>query len=278
MAGNDRRKQMAYQEHLELLKQSLQDWNRWRAKHPEVQPDLSEANLGNADLSNANLSRADLSRATLVGTNLAEAILTECHIYGISAWDIELTGAIQNSLVITPIYQPTITVDNLKIAQFIYLLLNNQEIRDVITTITTKVVLILGRFTPKRKTVLDALRNILRTKDYVPIMFDFDKPASKDTHETITTLARLARFVIADITEAKSIPQELVSIVEAFPSLAIQPLLQRDSEPWGMYDHIKRYPWVLPIQRYVDLPDLLATLEERVIGPAERKAQELTKP
>ncbi len=278
MAGNDRRKQMANQEHLELLKQSLQDWNRWRAKHPEVQPDLSEANLGNANLGNANLSRADLSRATLVGTNLAEAILTECHIYGISAWDIELTGAIQNSLVITPIYQPTITVDNLKIAQFIYLLLNNQEIRDVITTITTKVVLILGRFTPKRKTVLDALRNILRTKDYVPIMFDFDKPASKDTHETITTLARLARFVIADITEAKSIPQELVSIVEAFPSLAIQPLLQRDSEPWGMYDHIKRYPWVLPIQRYVDLPDLLATLEERVIGPAERKAQELTKP
>jgi len=269
---------MANQEHLELLKQSLQDWNRWRAKHPEVQPDLSEANLGNANLGNANLSRADLSRATLVGTNLAEAILTECHIYGISAWDIELTGAIQNSLVITPIYQPTITVDNLKIAQFIYLLLNNQEIRDVITTITTKVVLILGRFTPKRKTVLDALRNILRTKDYVPIMFDFDKPASKDTHETITTLARLARFVIADITEAKSIPQELVSIVEAFPSLAIQPLLQRDSEPWGMYDHIKRYPWVLPIQRYVDLPDLLATLEERVIGPAERKAQELTKP
>src|SRR5260370_1376376 len=206
MAGNDRRKQMANQEHLELLKQSLQDWNRWRAKHPEVQPDLSEANLGNADLgranlnnadlSNANLSRADLSRATLVGTNLAEAILTECHIYGISAWDIELTGAIQNSLVITPIYQPTITVDNLKIAQFIYLLLNNQEIRDVITTITTKVVLILGRFTPKRKTVLDALRNILRTKDYVPIMFDFDKPASKDTHETTTPLPLLPPFVM----------------------------------------------------------------------------------
>src|SRR5260370_16418864 len=100
MAGNDRRKQMANQEHLELLKQSLQDWNRWRAKHPEVQPDLSEANLGNAnlgnadlsradlnnanlsgaDLSNANLSRADLSRATLVGTNLPEPILTETHI------------------------------------------------------------------------------------------------------------------------------------------------------------------------------------------------------
>ena len=148
----------------------------------------------------------------------------------------------------------------------------------MISTNTTKVVLILGRFTPERKAVLDALRNILHTKDYVPIMFDFDKPASKDTQETITTLARLARFVIADITEAKSIPQELVSIVEAFPSLAIQPLLQRGTEPWDMYDHIKRYPWVLPIHRYIDLPDLLATLEEQVIDPAEHKAQELTQP
>ena len=239
---------------------------------------LKRATLSGANLRGATLRGADLSRATLVRTNLTAATLTECRIYGISAWDTELTEATQDSLVITPPDQPTITVDNLKIAQFIHLLRNNQEIRNVITTSTTKIVLILGRFTPERKAVLDALRNSLHTKDYVPIIFDFDKPASKDTQETITPLARVARFVIADLTEARSIPQEFVSIVEALPSLAIQPLLQRDSEPWGMYDYIKRYPWVLPIQRYTDLADLLATLEERVIDPAERKAQELTQP
>src|SRR5215469_3016114 len=239
---------------------------------------LSDADLSRADLRGATLNGADLSRATLVRTNLTAATLTECRIYGISAWNTELTEATQDRLVITPPDQPTITVDTLKIAQFIHLLRNNQEIRDVITTSTTKIVLLLGRFTPERKVVLDALRNSLHTKDYVPIIFDFDKPASKDTQETITTLARLARFVIADLTEARSIPQEFVSIVEALPSLAIQPLLQRDSEPWGMYDHIQRYPWVLPIQRYTDLADLLATLEARVIDPAERKAQELTQP
>jgi len=238
--------------------------------------DLSEAILIGANLSRVDLSSANLSGATLLGTNLTKATLTECHIYGISAWDVALIGATQNSLVITPPDQPIITVDNLQIAQFLYLLLDNQEIRDVIST--TKVVLILGRFTPERKAVLDALRNIPHTKDYVPIIFDFDKPANLDTQETITTLARLARFAIADITEAKSIPQELVSIVESLPSLAIQPLLQRDSEPWDMYDHMKKYPWVLPVHRYIDLPDLLATLEERVIGPVEHKAQELTKP
>ena len=99
------------------------------------------------------------------------------------------------------------TVDNLKIAQFIYLLLNNEEISDVIDTIAKKAVLILGRFTPDRKAVLDALREALRTQGYLPILFDFDKPASRDITETVSTLAHLARFVIADITYAKSIPQ-----------------------------------------------------------------------
>ena len=67
-------------------------------------------------------------------------------------------------------------MDNLEVAQFIYLLLNNAKIREVIDTITSKVVLILGRFTPERKVVLDALREELQKRDYVPVLFDFDKP------------------------------------------------------------------------------------------------------
>ena len=66
-------------------------------------------------------------------------------------WDVQHEGTIQLNLVITPPRLPTITVDNLEIAQFIYLLLNNENIRNVIDTITSKVVLILGRFTPERK-------------------------------------------------------------------------------------------------------------------------------
>ncbi len=64
-----------------------------------------------------------------------------------------------------------------------YLLLNNQKIRDVIDTIAKKAVLILGRFTPRRKAILDVLREALRTHAYVPILFDFDKPASRDLTE-----------------------------------------------------------------------------------------------
>jgi uncharacterized protein YjbI with pentapeptide repeats len=240
--------------------------------------DLSNANLFAANLGGANLSNANLGGANLVGTNLREATLTECRIYGVSVWNINLTGALQNNLVITPEDEASITVDNLKIAQFLYLLLNNQEIRAVINTITTKVVLILGCFTPERKAALDAIKNELRTHNYVPILFDFDHPGSRDITETVTTLARLARFIIADLTGAKSIPQELAFIVPAFPSVPIQPLLLRSQREYGMFEHFTKFPWVLPVYKYSDLSHLLTSFKKQVIDPAERKAQELTKP
>jgi uncharacterized protein YjbI with pentapeptide repeats len=194
---------------------------------------LNGASLDHANLSGADLSGADLSRATLIETNFAEATLTNCHIYGIAAWNVELRGAKQNNLVITPEEEPTITVDNLKIAQFIYLLLNNTEIRDAIDTIARKAVLILGRFTPERKAVLDALREALRTQGYLPILFDFEKPGSRNFTETVRTLAHLSRFIIADLTDPSSIPQELYAIV---PTLAVpvRPvLLEGKREYWG---------------------------------------------
>jgi hypothetical protein len=67
----------------------------------------------------------------------------------------------QSGLVISKPGEPTITVDHLEVVQFIYLLLDNEKIREVIDTITSKAVLILGRFTSERKAVLDAIRNEL---------------------------------------------------------------------------------------------------------------------
>src|SRR5205085_2340915 len=123
------------------------------------------------------------------------------------AWDINLEGAIQSDLVITPPKEPTITVDNLEVAQFIYLLLNTEKIRSIIDIVSGKVVLILGRFTEERKKVLLGLKDELRKRNYIPVIFDFDKPSSRDLTETITTLAHLSRFIIADISEPRSIPQ-----------------------------------------------------------------------
>src|SRR6266487_3067502 len=207
-------KRMANQEHLDIFWQGVEKWNRWREKHPEIQPDLGGANLSNADFSKVNLSgaylgrtnfhrtklaQANLSKAILKRANLTEANLTEtdfgrailtqanlsranmtgCFIYAVSAWDVKLEKTIQLNLVITRSKQPPITVDNIEVAQFIYLLVDNPKIRDAIDAIAKKAVLILGRFTPERKAVLDALKETLRAYGYLPILFDFDKPSSQ---------------------------------------------------------------------------------------------------
>ncbi len=238
--------------------------------------DLVKADLNGADLRGADLAGADLSGALLVDTNLFKANLSSCRVYGVSAWDVDLTGAIQSNLIFTAADQEfEAHVGNLRLAQFMYLMMNNASIREAIDTLTTKVVLILGRFTADRIGVLDAVADKLRHHDYVPVLFDFDKPLSRDTQETITLLARMARFVIADITDPRCIPQELVSIVETLPSLPVQPLLEAGSQPWGMFDHVRQYPWVLPIVQYEHCQDLLKTLERRVLKNLEKKVEDL---
>lgn len=126
--------------------------------------------------------------------------------------------------MITQPGEPRLTVDNLEVAQFIYALINNEKLRDVIDTIGRKAVLILGRFTDRRLAVLEAIRDELRQQNYLPMLFTFDRPESKDLTETITLFARMSRFIIADISEPSSIPQELEAIVPHV-EISVKPLI-----------------------------------------------------
>lgn len=266
-----------------LTQADLSGANLYRADLSEAPlnwADLSRANLFSANLSRANLFKANLSGAnlqlaSLVETNLSEADLTGCQIYGMSAWNLKLEGTKQNNLIITPGYQAEITVDNIEVAQFVYLLLHNEKIRNVIDTITSKAVLILGRFTDVRKVVLDALRDELRKRNYLPILFDFDKPDSKDLTGTVQTLANMARFVIADLTDPSCIPHELAMVVPG-SVVPIQPVLLEGQHEYAMFKDLKRrYHWVLEPYSYASEEQLIATLDESVIRPAEAKALEL---
>jgi uncharacterized protein YjbI with pentapeptide repeats len=256
---------------------------------------LKWANLNGADLEDANLSRVDLSEAdlqsaALVDTDLTGADLTGCRIYGVSAWNLKLEGAKQQNLIITPnkpaitlgklilkdaVSEPKITVDNIEVAQFIYLMLNNQKVREVIDTITSKAVLILGRFTDERKSTLEALREELRQRKYLPILFDFEKPSSRSTDETVTLLARMARFIVADISDAKAVLQELRAIVPDLPSVPIQPIILATQEEPGMFDFYRNFRSFLKAHRYASQEQLIAELGEKVIRPAELKVLEL---
>ncbi|RWC00583.1 MAG: pentapeptide repeat-containing protein [Mesorhizobium sp.] len=165
---------------------------------------LQGAILIEANFSGANLVGADLSGASLVTADFTNTDLTGCRVYGVSAWGLKLDGAKQQNLIITDHGEPEITVDNIEVAQFIYLLLHNQKIRDVIDTITSKAVLILGRFTPERKEVLDMLREELRRRDRTPIIFDFDKPGRRNLTDTVKLLAQMVRYIIVDLSDPKS--------------------------------------------------------------------------
>lgn len=71
----------------------------------------------------------------------------------------------------------------------------------------------IWRFTPERKTVLDALADELRKHNLLPIIFDFERSTNRDFTETVKILAGLSLFVIGDLTKPKSAPQEVTATV-----------------------------------------------------------------
>jgi hypothetical protein len=221
---------------------------------------LGGADLSGADLRGATLIECDLRHAIAVGTSFRDADLSRSRIYGISAWNIDLQGATQHDLVLTPDGENTVTTDNLAVAQFLYLLLHNEKIRDVIETVGKKAVLILGRFGADRKAVLDAVRDALRQHNLVPVLFDFEGPRNRDLTETIATLAHLSRAIIADLTDARSVPHELMAVVPSLPSVPIQPIVAQSVSEYALFEHLTRYPWVAEVFRYAQLEDLIAWL------------------
>ena len=234
--------------------------------------DLSGVNLLLADLSGANVSQADLRGAVLVGANLTGADLTGCHVYGVSAWNVKLTkDTKQQDLVITERGEPDVTVDNIEVAQFVYLLLHNEKIRDVIDTVGKKGVLLLGRFTDGRIAVLERLREELRKRGYLPIVFNFDKPETKDFTETVRLLAGLSKFVIADITNPKSAPLELQATVPEI-MVPFRPIIEEGEKPFAMLQDLwgKHRDWMFEPIHYSSVDALIASLDEKIIRPLRR--------
>jgi hypothetical protein len=83
---------MANPEHLEILKQGVEQWNKWRKNNfygaPQTlaahtgPPDLSAENLKGADLHEADLREANLSGANLSGADLSNVKLHGANLHG----------------------------------------------------------------------------------------------------------------------------------------------------------------------------------------------------
>ena len=236
---------------------------------------LFAATLSRTNFSGADLSEADLRSAVLVETILEHATLTNCYVYGLSAWNLKGIPKEQTGLIITPEKESEITVDDMQVAQFIYLLLNRENLRKVLNSITSKAVLILGRFTSDRKVILNRIAEELRKYSLLPIIFDFERPTSRDFTETIKTLAGISLFVIADITNPKSSPLELQAAVPDY-EIPFVPIIQEGEEPFSMFSDLGKYEWMLkPVIRYSSADNIAYGFKQVIIDRAWSKRQEL---
>ena len=270
--------------------------------------DLSEANFSEADLHETNLSdailwRADFRGAHLESVNFCGADLSDANFRGTDLWglsfeknalqqipsassriceipsngDIRIDETtVQSNLILSQPGEPVISVDKIEIAQLIYLLLQNEKLRSLIAVMAEKVVLILGRFTPDRKPILDAIREGLRNHDYLPVLFDFENPGSQTFTEVVSTLAGIARFVIADFTDASVAYEEVPHIIRDV-RVPIQPLLAEsvEEEPSTLADLRKHHAVILDTYRYVNSGNVRESFELQVISPAEAKVKQL---
>jgi hypothetical protein len=136
--------------------------------------------------------------------------------------------------------------------------------------------LLLGRFTEGRIAVLERLRTELRKRGYLPIVFNFDKPETKDFTETVRLLAGLSRFVIADVTNPKSTPLELQATVPEI-MVPFKPIIEEGEKPFAMLKDlwIKHRDWVFEPLYYSSPDALVGALDTKIIRPSEVRFKEL---
>ena len=73
---------MANEEHLQILMQGVEAWNKWRDQHKDIRPDLREARLAGFPLRGADLRGVDLRKADLHEAVLMHADLTRADLCG----------------------------------------------------------------------------------------------------------------------------------------------------------------------------------------------------
>jgi len=102
---------MANPEHLKILKQGVEAWNKWYHKHLRVTPELSDSQLPGLDLRGAILTKANLGGTDLRGADLSGSTLIEAYLIDADLGEANLGGA---NLSAAELYAVNLTEATLK--------------------------------------------------------------------------------------------------------------------------------------------------------------------
>ena len=250
---------------------------------------LREANLSGADLSSAWLrfatlddascqdtvfSGADLRHAAMVSTDLRGATLIDVQVFGISAWSIQTDARTRQELIVAAgnAGSAPLRAHDLQTAQLLALMLDGSGVRRLLDSVTSKLVMILGSFSAEEKPALDAVRSALQARGYVAVTFDFERPSERDFAETVTTLAGLCRFVVADFTNAKEVRAEVAQVHAQYRRVPIIPIAKAGVALPITMANVFSPDELDGLVRYTDIADLLTKVQPSIVEPAEERS------
>ncbi len=227
---------------------------------------FTDANFDHATFENCNLNRVNLTNANFHVDSIKETV-----VYGISAWDLKTSPTSkQSKLVIEKTYgfysdiiaegRIPMMVDDIELAQFIYYLTNHKKLRETINVMNSRSVLLLGRFKNGGLERLYTIREWLLDRNYLPMIFDFERPDSMDLVEVITTMGGLSKFIIADLS-GPFVDTELLNI----SSIYLKPIIvfhsdKEDKKVHSRHDNAYLHSFIYS----GDEKELLQKLKEKV--------------
>jgi hypothetical protein len=177
-------------------------------------------------------------------------------------------------LTVTSHSDPAVVVDNLEVAEFVSQMLEYTRVRNALDAISTKFVLILGRFTKDRKAILATIRDQVRKSDLLPITVECTRQTRAALPGAVELFSRMSQFILVDFTEPDGVPDELTTLVAGHLKTPIQPIHAPEPLGYRMFAEKQAHPSVMDPFVYENRDHLLEAIES-VFLAVEEKAKEL---
>ncbi|MCX7012073.1 MAG: pentapeptide repeat-containing protein [Candidatus Sumerlaeota bacterium] len=234
-------------------------------RHSDIHgADFSDATIWNCNMQDADLLECNLEHAQMVNTNLRRANLTDCKAYGSSTWDVDLDGAVQDSLFITLHGSDGVFIDDLALAQTVNLLMNGGGSSGLLKALSARIVIVFTPMSGERSPLIQTIKQTARERGFFPVVCGFSGRDAGIRQRVLSRLSQVSRRVIIDAVEGQVFVRE---IQEGFGNcldarLAVpappQDLDQGMSQSQGALALENRIRWMI----VVDTTDLGSQLTE----------------